>query len=1043
MIFDEENLENLFMEEFEARGYDHVIGDTLVRAETDIIIAEDLREYLQRKYRNENLLDVEINLIRATFPCRDRGIYVDNRDTFNRIRDGFAFRRMDKEKPPIWINLIDFAHPENNIFKIVNQMTIQGPKHHRRPDALVYINGIPVVVIEFKSAIKENVGLGEAYEQINTRYVRDIPDLFKYSAFTLISDGVNSKIGTHFTKYEDYYSWNKVNADDKVSDGLSSIDVLMDGVFVKERLLAIIEDFVYFPDMGTEFKVVCRYPQFFAANALLDNIKVHMKPAGDGKGGTYFGTTGCGKSYTMLFLTRMLMRSKAMGNPTIILITDRNNLDEQLHKQFAVSKGFLCDDNVVSIEDRDDLRRKLKGKASGGIYLTTIQKFSDNGDPLSDRNNIIVISDEAHRSQLNLEDADRLVKGERKHTKGFASMLHESFPNATYVGFTGTPIDDTIEVFGDIVDQYTMVESERDKITSKLVYEGRASKVALDPDQMKAIEDYYTECEITGANRYQVEISKREVAKMENIIGNDQRIDKIARDFIDHYEKRVEEGSTVAGKCMFVCASRMIAFKFYKKLKELRPEWFIVREGNDLTLSNEQRAKPIEMVKMVATRGANDPPEMYDMLGTAEYKEELAIQFKKIDSNFKIAIVVDMWLTGFDVKFLDTIYIDKPIQKHSLIQAISRVNRIYPGKDYGLVVDYLGIRKELDTALKKYTNGYRADGLDNSEDFAFVFKEYLDIIDGMFYGFDMSGYFSEEPKIQMECLRNGTEFIQSSPELEGRFISAVRKLKTAYNNCTYSENISKEERDRMYFYAAVRSVIIKLTHPGRPDVSQMNAKVREMLERAIQSDEVIQLITASEDMDETTIELLSDEYLEKIKRIPGLNTKFKLLQRLAKLSIGNYSKKNKLKSDEFSARFDAIVKKYNDRHYRADDIAQIVDEMLEMIINLHTEMNSGDSLGISVAEKAFYDILESIVTTYDFEFDREIMKEMAKRMKEATDKACSVLDWINRADIRAQLQYDIVTIMYEYGFPPEYHDGVYEKVFEQMERYKKYSESAD
>ncbi len=1040
MIFDEDNLENLFMEEFTARGYDHVIGDTIKRAETDLLLAEDLREYLRRRYNKENLLDVEINMILATFPCRDKGIYVDNRDTFNKIRNGFAFRRVDKSKPALWINLLDFDEPKNNIFKIVNQFTVQGPKQRRRPDAIVFVNGIPLVVIEFKSAVKEDVGLLEAYEQINTRYVRDIPDLFKFTAFTLISDGVNSKIGTHFTKYEDYYSWNKVDSKDKVSDGLTSIDVLMDGVFTKERLLAIIEDFVYFPDMGTEFKVVCRYPQFFGATALLENIRKHMKPAGDGRGGTYFGTTGCGKSFTMLFLSRMLMRSKAMGNPTIILITDRNNLDDQLHKQFVVSKGFLCDDNVVSIQDREDLKTKLKGKASGGVYLTTIQKFSEDEEPLSERNNIIVISDEAHRSQLNLEDADRVVNGERKHIKGFASMLHESFPNATYVGFTGTPIDDTIEVFGDIIDQYTMVESERDKITSKLVYEGRASKVVLDEEQMKAIEEFYAKCEAEGANPYQIEKSKRDTARMESVIGNEHRIDKVARDFVAHYEKRVEDGSTVAGKCMFVCTTRNIAYRFYQKLKELRPDWFVIKESNDTSLSKELRAKPIEMVKMVATRGSNDPPEMYEMLGTSEYKEELAVQFKKIDSNFKIAIVVDMWLTGFDVKFLDAIYIDKPIQKHSLIQAISRVNRIYPGKEYGLVVDYLGIRKELDAALKKYTNGFKAEGLDKSEDFVIVYKEYLDIIDKMFHGFDMSGYYADEPKRQLECLKKGVEFIQSEAELESRFMVAVKKMKTAYNNCTYSDNISKEERDRMYFYTAVRSVLVKLAHPDALDTTQMNAKVRELLERAIQSDEVIQLISTTEEMDEATVDLLSDEYLEKIKKIPGLNTKFKLLQRLARLTLSTFKRTNKLKSDEFSDRFNAIVKKYNDRHFRADDIAHMVEEMLQMIVELHSEMNSGENLGISAEEKAFYDILESIVKTYDFEFDKETMKEMAKRMKDATDKACSVLDWINRADAKAQLQFDIVEIMYEFGFPPEYHDGVYQKVFEQMERYKRYSE---
>lgn len=1040
MNFDEDSLENFFMEEFEARGYEHILGDTIRRAETDVLLAEDMREYLRRRYSKENLLDVEINMIMATFASRDKGIYVDNRDTFNNIRNGFAIRRVDKTKPAVWINLIDFSVLENNVFKIVNQLTIQGPKQRRRPDSIVYINGIPLVVIEFKSAVKEEATLLDAYEQINTRYVRDIPDLFKYTAFTVISDGVNSKIGTHFTKYEDYYAWNKATILDVESNGLSSIDAILDGVFKKERLLSIINDFVYFPDMGNEFKIVCRYPQYFGATALLENIKRHMKPLGDGKGGTYFGTTGCGKSFTMLFLTRMLMRSKQMGNPTIILITDRNNLDDQLHRQFVVSKSFLCDDNVVFIQDREDLKNKLRGIKSGGVFLTTIQKFSEDENTLSDRNNIIIISDEAHRSQLNLEEADKVVDGKRIHTKGFAAMLHESFPNATYVGFTGTPIDDTLEVFGDIVDQYTMVESERDKITSKLVYEGRASKVILDPDQMKAIEDYYAKCETEGSNIYQIEKSKKDLAKMENVIGNPQRLDKVARDFIAHYEARVCDGSTVAGKCMFVCASRKIAYNFLLKLKELRPEWFVMKDSNDSTLLKEKRARPIEMVRMVATRGANDPPEMYEMLGTDEYKEDLAIQFKKIDSNFKIAIVVDMWLTGFDVPFLDAIYIDKPIQKHSLIQAISRVNRIYPGKEYGLVVDYLGIRKELDAALKKYTNGFKSDGLEKSEDFAIVFKEYLSVIDGMFHGFDTSNYYSDELKKQVECLKSATDFVQCDRELESRFMTAVRKMKVAYNNCTYSDSITKREKDRLYFYTAVRSILAKLTKGEAPDTAMMNAHVRDMLERAIQSDEVIQLISTSDEMDEATMDLLSDEYLEKIKKIPGLNTKFKLLQRLARLTLNTFKRTNKLKSDEFTDRFNVIVKKYNDRHFRADDIALMVEEMLQMIVDLHQEINSGEDLGISVEEKAFYDILENIVNTYNFEFDREDMKAMSKRMKEATDRACSVLDWINRADTKAKLQFDIVEIMYDFGFPPEYHDGVYQKVFEQMERYKRYSE---
>ena len=1038
MSFNEESLEELFMEEFQARGYDHILGKTIDRNDRDLILKDDLRDYLRKVYAKDEILDVEIGLIIGTLGVYDKGLYVNNRDTFRKIRDGFVFKRMDKSRPPLWINLIDFDNPENNTFRIVNQYRIQGVKEYRIPDALVFINGIPMVLLEFKSSIKEDATIYDAYEQINIRYVRDIPDLFSYLAFTVISDGVNSRIGTQFTKYDDYYAWNKVNSQDRESNGLASIDVLMDGVFEKKRLLSIIEDFIYFPDMGVDLKVICRYPQYFAANALMKNILEHRKPEGDGKGGTYFGTTGCGKSFTMLFLARLLMRSKEMGNPTIMLITDRNNLDGQLQKQFKVSKGFLCDDGVVSIENRDDLRNKLKDKSSGGIFLTTIQKFSEGDSPLSERTNIVIISDEAHRSQLNLEDADRIIDGKKKHIIGFARMLHDSFPNATYVGFTGTPVDDTIDVFGDIVDQYTMVESERDRITSKLVYEGRASRVVLDQEQMKAIEDFYIQCEKKGSNTYQIEKSKRDLAKLENVIGNDRRLQKVAEDFVAHYEKRVSDGSTVAGKCLFVCSSRQIAYRFYLKLRDLRPDWFIVKESTD-TSGRKDRAKPIEMVRLVATRGPNDPSDMYELLGNEDYRDDLAVQCKKIDSNFKIAIVVDMWLTGFDVPSLDAIYIDKPIQKHSLIQAISRVNRIYPEKEYGLIVDYLGIRKELDAALKKYTNGFKPDGMETSEDFAIVFKEYLSIIDGMFHGFDMSGYYSDDVKLQADCLQNAMEFIQGEAELEKRFMNAVRKLKTAYNNCSNSESLTKDEIDRMYFYVGVRSLLVKITKPRAMDTAQMNSKVREMLDRAIQSDDVIQLMVASEEMDESSLELLSDEYLERIKKIPGLNTKFKLLQRLAKITIDSFRKTNKLKSDEFSDKFNRIVKKYNDRHFRADDIAEMVNEVLGLIIELHKEMNSGNDLGISLEEKAFYDILESIVIQYDFEFDREVMKEMARRMKEATDKACSVLDWMNRQDTRAQLQYDIVEIMYEFGFPPEFHDGVYQKVFEQMERYKRYS----
>lgn len=1049
-MFGEDGLEHAFIEEFKARGYEHVKGETIQRDRREVILFDDLQTYLRRKY--PDITDGEVRTAAFMFRVSDRGDYVSNRETLHRIREGYSIKREDK-KTTLWINLLDFQHPENNIFKIVNQLEIQGPTITRRPDAIVYINGIPLVVLEFKSAIREEATIFDAYEQLNIRYLRDIPELFIYNAFTVISDGVNSKAGTVFTDYPNYYSWNKAEANDPPSDGISSLHTIMDGMFRKERLLAIIRDFIYFPDdSGKNEKILCRYPQYFAATKLLDNIRNHMKPEGDGKGGTYFGTTGCGKSFAMLFLARLLMRSKNMRNPTVILITDREDLDNQLSKQFIKSRRFLGDDNVLSMDSGADLRGKLKDVASGGVYLSTIQKFNEEGHMLSDRSNIVIISDEAHRSQLNMEQADRIVEGKRKHTVGFARILHDSFPNATYVGFSGTPIDETMEVFGDVVDEYTMAESEKDKITSKIVYEGRAAKVALAEDQMSAIEEYYRDAVERGANEYQVEKSKKDLSKLDVIIGNEGRLEKVSDDFIAHYEARVEEGATVAGKAMFVCANRRIAYDFYLILKRKRPQWFEIKEADRPPQEGEEKAEPIEMVKLVATRGSNDPPELFELCGDSTYRSNLQTQFKKVESNFKIAIVVDMWLTGFDVPFLDAMYLDKPIQKHSLIQAISRVNRIYEGKEYGLIVDYLGIKKELDLALNKYARGHAGKGgYPDSSEFVKITKETLSALDGRFHSFDSSDYYSDDSTKQMACLGRAMEFVQQDKEFEHWFMGTVRKLKTAYNNCVYSDDVTPEERSRIYFYCGIRSMVAKLITGEAPDTAQMNRKVREMLEKAIQSDEVSQIGIVMDDIETSKIDLLSNEYLEKLKSLPGSNTKFKLLERLARMVIGELGKTNKLKADSFSERFNKIVRKYNDRHMGAEELRQIIDSMTDDVVDLlNSELISlimeidkndeeANALGLTPQEKAFYDILEHIIESFDFEFDSAKLPDMARDLKECTDKVCSVLDWSSKDDVKDELRMRIAMVMQKHGFPPIYLGGVYDEVFKQMENYKRYS----
>lgn len=501
-------------------------------------------------------------------------IYEANKAVFKLLCDGFILNREDRTQKDLYIELIDFDTPENNIFKVVNQFEIEGVNNQLRiPDGIVFVNGIPVVVLEFKSAVQENTTIMDAYKQLTIRYRRDIPEIFKYNAFVVISDGANNKYGSFFSPYDFFYAWRKINSDDKELDGINSLVTMIKGLFRKDRLLEVIKDFIYFPDNSDkDLKIVCRYPQFFAANKLYENIKAHLRPEGDGKGGTYFGATGCGKSYTMLFLTRMLMKSKYFSSPTILIITDRTDLDDQLSKQFVGSKKYIGDETVVSIESREKLREELQGRESGGVYLTTIQKFTEDLQLLTDRTNVICISDEAHRSQINLDQKVKITESGVQKTYGFAKYLHDSLPNATYVGFTGTPVDGTIEVFGGVVDAYTMTEAVKDGITVNLVYDGRAAKVMLNQDKVRQIEEYYAQCELEGANEHQVEESQKAVAKMEVIIGDPDRLRAVAEDFIKHYETRVAEGATVAGKAMFVCSNRNIAYDFYKIVKGDAPD---------------------------------------------------------------------------------------------------------------------------------------------------------------------------------------------------------------------------------------------------------------------------------------------------------------------------------------------------------------------------------------------------------------------------------------------------------------------------------------
>ncbi len=623
--FNEAQLEASIIQLFLEQHYDYRPGETLARKDkTEVLQKDDLRAYLKERYASEAITDREVdNAVRRIEQTTGGTLYDENRDFIELLMNGFSMKREDPTKPNLYIYPVDFnckhkapttgKHDKDyNRYSIVNQLEVQGVEQLRIPDAIVYVNGLPLVVMEFKNAIKENTTIEDAYKQLAVRYRRDIPRLFRYNAFVVISDGVNNKFGSLFAGYDFFTSWRKVEPKDKPIDGIPSLRTMVAGLFDRERLLDVLHNFIYLPDTTkSEAKVVCRYPQYYAARALYDNILLHsrLNADGDGKGGTYFGATGCGKSFTMLFLCRLLMRSKSLCSPTILLITDRTDLDDQLARQVLNAKRYIGDEMIMQVESREHLKTLLQGRTSGGVFLTTIQKFSKDTDLLSKRANIICISDEAHRSQTCLDEKVQITEEGVKRTYGFAKYLHDSLPNATYVGFTGTPVDATLQVFGDIVDEYTMIDAVTDGITKKIVYEGRASKVIVDSEKVKEIEDYYNRCAEEGSNEYQIEASKKAMTQMVQVLANPDLIKRLAADFVLHYERRCEEHSTVEGKAMIVCATREIGYAIYKEIIALRPQWAEVRncaKGEQLTPSEKEKIKPIEKIKMVFIRQKDD-----------------------------------------------------------------------------------------------------------------------------------------------------------------------------------------------------------------------------------------------------------------------------------------------------------------------------------------------------------------------------------------------------------------------------------------------------
>lgn len=1033
--FDEAALEQIVVDRLAENGFVYVSGDDIDRDLSDVLIRDDLFAYLKARY--PELTEAERARFVKTldnFSAGESALYDSNRDILRRVSDGVVFHRDDPADKDVLLRLVDYDAPDKNLFKVVNQFTIQGASETRRPDVIVFVNGLPLVVMELKTPVNEDVTIESAFTQLTVRYRRDIPELYKYNAFVVVSDGVNTKAGSVFADLNNFYPW---RGTEKAADGVKALYAMLDELFERKTLLDVLRDFIYFPDKsGKALKIVCRSPQYYATNKLYDNILKHVR-IGDGKGGTYFGATGCGKSFTMLFLCRKLMRSSELNNPTILIISDRIDLDDQLSEQFLNAKKFINDDAIVQIENRDLLGQNLRGRESGGLFLTTVQKFAESTGLLSDRRNIIVISDEAHRSQVNIEKKIKVSEKGVEDRFGFAYFLRQSLPNATYVGFTGTPVDATLDVFGDVVETYTMTQAVNDGITVRIVYEGRAAKVFADREKLALIEKYYEECEEAGANEYQIEESKKKAATIKSVLGHPDRLRAVAQDFVAHYEARVAENATVAGKAMFVCADREIAYAFYKAVIALRPDWAVAKESDEnavLTEADKRDLKPMEKIKLVMTYNKDDEPALFAMLKKDD-KEELARQFKNIKSNFKIAIVVDMWLTGFDVPALDTMYLDKYVRKHTLIQTISRVNRVYDGKEKGLVVDYIGIQRALTEAVGTYgAGGQNGAPTDNGEAVSIV-KDELDLLNKMFHTFDSSRYFNGTGRERLDCLNDAAEFALQTEGLMRRFIKRVKRLKSAFNLCLMSEKISTAERDLIHFYIAVRSIIFKMTKGDAPDVSEMNARVRQMVEDALVSSDVEDIFQLSEKG--CSIDLFSEEYLERVLALKRPNTRVQILERLLKNAVSAFREVNKIKAVDFAQKLNGILERYNDRTDKVD-LNEIVDEMINLIYEMRAEQNSFAALGIDFEEKAFYDILKSCAVKYGFDYPEDKTIFLAKEIKRLVDDKTHYTNWEKKASIRAAMQADLIVLLDDNGYPPEPQSDVYKNVIEQAENFKKY-----
>ena len=1000
-MFNEETLENITMEILKELEYECINGYEMYRTDySKVILENDLRNAIYKI--NSNVTDEQVTeVLRQIKNLEHNNTILNNKQFTKYLLEGCQVPINENgETRYKTIKIVDFNNISNNTFKAINQYTII-EHSEKRPDIIIFINGLPLVVVELKSTVREDVKLIDGYNQLKGYQEVHIPTLFYYNQFMIVSDGVQARAGTITSPWSRFSEWKKIEADDEVTENMPTHKTLFYGMLRKDRLLDIINNYVLWSE---DSKILSAYHQYFGVKKAITSTEKAINNR-TGKAGILWHTQGSGKSFSMVFYTGNMI--KVLKNPSIVVVTDRNDLDNQLFTTFAKCSDYLKQ-SPVQIESREDLQEKLENRVSGGIFFTTLQKFEEETGLFSKRDDILVLVDEAHRSHYGIDATIKFDKEKMKAYKkyGTAKYLHEAFPNATYIGFTGTPVEtkdkSTSNVFGQVIDTYDMTQAIMDGSTVPIMYEARMARVGLNQKLLDEIDDYYNMLETEeGVEDYKIAESKKEMAKMEQIIEDPDRLEMIVKDIINHYE---DIQTSVANKAMVVAYSRKSAYTMYKKFLELRPDW-----------KNK--------IHMVITANNKDDEEMQKAIGSKKDKKQLEVDFKDMNSEFKIAIVVDMWLTGFDVPGLGTMYVDKPMKAHNLMQAIARVNRVYKDKQGGLIVDYIGLKRWLLDALKTYTKRDQGKIVDNSE-LVKVLMDKVELIRDLFNGFYYGHFATTTDSDKYEIIMAGVNWMLKTEEIRKTFMRYSYDVKSLYSLCT--GELSQEIKDEILFFISVRSFISKLSG-DKIDVKEINDNVAKMLERAIQDDEMLQI---GEVHNSNRLAILSDEILNKLAKMQKKNIAVEVLNRALKEYVEQVGKENVVLMEKFSTKFQKIVASYNERT-SVEDIEKIIQEMINLKNEIEQELKAGNEYNLSTEEKAFFDALGDDPEVKELMKD-ETLVQIAKELVETVNENMTI-DWDIRKDARARMRIEIKKLLIKYNYPPNKSEKAVQTVIRQAE----------